>query len=258
MELIQADDGSLLWYNQDTDTYQVVEVDDEKMQQIQQTRDIPQSQLPQAMQEPQPSTSTVEQNKRPTFWSKAETILFLKLATDRKKKMDNPKIPKKEVYAEIAKEMLNYGYHFSTDQCMGRMKTLLTKYKETKDHNDKSGNSNKNWEYFEMFSDYIGDRPSITPTASCSTLALKTRSETHSTRSANSSDDDEKKEKSSAEKKKGEKSSKRNHVKLVKKKQSENTKEQQEQKIAMAERHHSENMSLIKSFIAVLKGKKEK
>jgi hypothetical protein len=47
--------------------------------------------------------------------------------------------------------------------------------------------------YFEMFSDYIGDRPSITPTASCSTLALKTRSETHSTRSANSSDDDEKK-----------------------------------------------------------------
>jgi hypothetical protein len=71
--------------------------------------------------------------------------------------------------------------------------------------------------YFEMFSDYIGDRPSITPKASCSTLALKTRSETHSTRSANSSDDDEKKEKSSAEKKKGEKSSKRNHVKLVKK-----------------------------------------
>jgi hypothetical protein len=44
-----------------------------------------------------------------------------------------------------------------------------------------------------MFSDYIGDRPSITPKASCSTLALKTRSETHSTRSANNSDDDEKK-----------------------------------------------------------------
>jgi hypothetical protein len=239
------------------DTYQVVEVDDEKMQQILQTRDIPQSQLPQAMQEPQPSTSTVEQNKKPTFWSKAETILFLKLATDRKKKMDNPKIPKKEVYAEIAKEMLNYGYHFSTDQCMGRMKTLLTKYKETKDHNDKSGNSNKNWEYFEMFSDYIGDRPSITPKASCSTLALKTRAETHSICSANSSDDDEKK-KSPPQKKRKVRNHPRGTMLNWLKNLSENTKEQEEQKIAMAERHHSENMSLIKSFIAVLKEKKEK
>jgi hypothetical protein len=59
----------------------------------------------------------------------------------------NPKLPKKEIYAEIAKEMLNYGYNFSTDQCMERMKTLLTEYKETKDYNDKSGSSNKNWKY---------------------------------------------------------------------------------------------------------------
>ncbi|CAH1379960.1 unnamed protein product [Tenebrio molitor] len=64
------------------------------------------------------------------------------------------------------------GYNFSAEQCQNRLKTLTTKFKSVKDHNNQSGNNAKNWEYLNIMEEFFGDRPNVKPVASCSSLAL--------------------------------------------------------------------------------------
>ncbi|XP_074099452.1 uncharacterized protein LOC141527724 isoform X1 [Cotesia typhae] len=46
-------------------------------------------------------------------------------------------------------------------------------YKKTKDHNNKSGNSAKHWPYLTLMDDLMGDKPFITPVATCSSTGKK-------------------------------------------------------------------------------------
>jgi hypothetical protein len=73
------------------------------------------------------------------------------------------------------------GIIFTTRQIKNRITTLTTKYKEVKDHNNKSGNSNKEWEYFEIMSDFYEDMPIITPVAPCSSISLNVEASSNGT-----------------------------------------------------------------------------
>jgi hypothetical protein len=87
--------------------------------------------------------------------------------------LDNPRQKKSEIFKDIANEMLKeQGYNFSAEQCQNRLKTLTTKFKSVKDHNNQSGNNAKNWEYLNIMEEFFGDRPNVKPVASCSSLAL--------------------------------------------------------------------------------------
>ncbi|CAD6217088.1 GSCOCG00004664001-RA-CDS [Cotesia congregata] len=46
-------------------------------------------------------------------------------------------------------------------------------YKKIKDHNNKSGNSAKHWPYLTLMDDLMGDKPFISPLATCSSTGKK-------------------------------------------------------------------------------------
>ncbi|CAG9822244.1 unnamed protein product [Phaedon cochleariae] len=67
--------------------------------------------------------------------------------------------------------MQDHENNFTAEQCCNKMKRFICKYKEIKDYNGRSGNTPKQWQYYQEMADYIGDRPGITPIASCSSLS---------------------------------------------------------------------------------------
>lgn len=53
-------------------------------------------------------------------------------------------------WQEIAKKMAENGYNISSKKCCTKFQTLKRTYKQIKDHNNKSGNERKTWEYFDV------------------------------------------------------------------------------------------------------------
>lgn len=55
-------------------------------------------------------------------------------------------------WERIAKEMFKKDYNISAKKlCCTKFQTLKRTYKQIKDHNNKSGNSRKTWEYFAIY-----------------------------------------------------------------------------------------------------------
>jgi hypothetical protein len=48
--------------------------------------------------------------------------------------------------------------------------SLVRKFKEIKDHNNKSGNDLKRWKYLDQMEEFLGVKSNITPVTSCSSL----------------------------------------------------------------------------------------
>lgn len=60
------------------------------------------------------------------------------------------KIKQHVCWQEIAKKMAENGYNISSKKCCTKFKSLKRTYKQIKDHNKKSGNERKTWEYFDV------------------------------------------------------------------------------------------------------------
>ncbi|KYN19397.1 PREDICTED: uncharacterized protein LOC108761579 [Trachymyrmex cornetzi] len=61
--------------------------------------------------------------------------------------------------------MAKKGYTISGKKCCTKFQTLKRTYKQIKDHNNKSGNSRKTWEYFDAMDAFCGTKPWVEPTA---------------------------------------------------------------------------------------------
>lgn len=64
--------------------------------------------------------------------------------------MYSGKSSKKKIWSEIAENMNGKAYAFTWRQCETKWNTLKKTYKSVRDHNKKSGNSHKEWKYFEV------------------------------------------------------------------------------------------------------------
>ncbi|CAH1110421.1 unnamed protein product [Psylliodes chrysocephalus] len=170
-ELIETDNGEYLWYNPETKQYHVVEVAEHPQKSDEHTVSWDKSETTKLLDEhtEKPSTS------KAASWDKSETTKLLDLCIEYKEQLFSPKYKKIEIYKIISKKLNENGYSFTENQCFGRMKTLLSKYKEIKDHNSKTGNDPKTWMYFNMVANYVGDRPGISPVAGCSSLSAAKR-----------------------------------------------------------------------------------
>ncbi|KAG5879792.1 hypothetical protein JTB14_027200 [Gonioctena quinquepunctata] len=73
-------------------------------------------------------------------------------------------------------------------ECENKLKTLITKYREICDHNNKTGNERKTWKFFKQLEEYIGDKPNVRPAGKCSSLGLATSSSSPSTSSVTGTD----------------------------------------------------------------------
>ncbi|KAJ8971100.1 hypothetical protein NQ314_000882 [Rhamnusium bicolor] len=233
--LVETDAGEYVMYDPETDTYNNVSFQNEN------------EDYEQNNEENASSLNNIKCN----VWDRAQTLLLLEKCTNKKKDLDNPRNKKFAIYKEIAQEMQMFGYNFTYEQCMNRMKTLLTKYKQVKDHNMKSGNSRKTWEYFETMQNYVGDRPNITPVTSCSSLQLAQLENVVDSDSPSTSRSDT--ESTPKRRKLGPRSSPRVEMLKWLKEYKENCAERENKKMELAERQHNENKEMLSEILSLLK-----
>lgn len=89
------------------------------------------------------------------MWSKKETLLFLETYREHKDKFCDGKGTVKQYWDKIAKIMQEKGYNVTGIKCSTKFQAMKRTYKTILDHNKKSGNNRKEWEYFEVCNTHI-------------------------------------------------------------------------------------------------------
>lgn len=125
--------------------------------------------------EPDPGSSGPKGNNTSSsssvVWSKPATLLLIAEFSKLKERQEAGFMRKKVMWEIINKQLLAQGYRFTVDQVSGRWKSLMRGYRNVKDHNSKSGNSQKTFEYESALDDLFVADPAIQPEA---TLSLAT------------------------------------------------------------------------------------
>lgn len=69
----------------------------------------------------------------------------------------------KSFWAKVSKKMKEEGHYYTDDQCKSKMQNLKNQYKNQKEKASKTGASKVTWEYYELMSKFMDDRPEIVP-----------------------------------------------------------------------------------------------
>lgn len=109
--------------------------------------------------------TTVECAKDAHAWTKKETLLLLELYREYQTKLVGGKGTVKKYWDDIAKLIQEKGYNVSGYKCSTKFQSLKRTYKSIADHNKKSGNNRKDWEYLQIMEELFGDKPWIQPLA---------------------------------------------------------------------------------------------
>lgn len=88
-------------------------------------------------------------------WSKKETILLLQIYSEHKDTLSNGKVTVKQYWEKVAKLMQEKGYNVTGIKCSTKFQAMKRTFKVILDHNKKSGNDRKEWEYFEVQHIYV-------------------------------------------------------------------------------------------------------
>ncbi|XP_036140309.1 uncharacterized protein LOC118644810 [Monomorium pharaonis] len=109
---------------------------------------------------PQASTSSSQlENEQSTTeqcaenahaWTKQETLLLLELYREHQTKFVGGKGTVKKHWDNIAKLMQQKGYNIDGFKCSTKFQSLKRTYKCIVDHNQRSGNSRKDWEFLQV------------------------------------------------------------------------------------------------------------
>jgi len=68
----------------------------------------------------------------------------------KEKDFHSGKTTVKHCWETVSKEMEKMGYNISGQKCCIKFQAMKRTYKSIKDHNKKSGNSARKWEYFDV------------------------------------------------------------------------------------------------------------
>lgn len=97
-------------------------------------------------------------NKENFSWNNQNTKLLIHLYEERKEKFRDPKVKKKFLWAEIAKEFKKQNYTCVTEDILDRkMRNMKKTYRTIKDNQKLSGRGRITWEYFETFENIFLD-----------------------------------------------------------------------------------------------------
>lgn len=83
-------------------------------------------------------------------WTHECVLLFIEAYKENEHKMITGKQPQKKVWEIIAKQLCVKGYSVTGPQCAAKMRSLKKTYKSVKDHNYKSGNDKRTWQFYEV------------------------------------------------------------------------------------------------------------
>ena len=95
-------------------------------------------------------------------WTDLEVKSLLAIWNDSKiqEELDGA-VRNKAVYEKIAQKMKEQGHQPDWKQCPSKVKK--TKYREVKDHNNKTGNGRKECKFFSELENILGHRPASVP-----------------------------------------------------------------------------------------------
>lgn len=95
-----------------------------------------------------------------------------------KEKQESGRMTKKEMWDFISKTLNSKGYSYNRQQVSGRWKSLMRGYKNNKDHNAKSGNNPKSYEYETALDELFASDPCVLSIITKSSTKRKTSCET--------------------------------------------------------------------------------
>ncbi|XP_029662397.1 uncharacterized protein LOC115235014 [Formica exsecta] len=107
-------------------------------------------------------------------WPHAAIMLLLEEYRQREENMSSGKITHKKAWDQIAEVMNANGYFVTGKQCTTRINTMKRTYKAVKDHNGKSGNNKRTWQYFEVMERFLGEKPYMAPLSTVSSTGAAT------------------------------------------------------------------------------------
>ena len=100
----------------------------------------------------------------PKIWGVAETKLLVNIRVEMDDLFINGKRAHKTLWVEVANKMKEKGHGDITDEhCSNKWKSLKRTYKETVDHNAKTGNDPKTCAFQNEFDDLYGNNPATRP-----------------------------------------------------------------------------------------------
>ncbi|XP_067214433.1 uncharacterized protein [Linepithema humile] len=111
---------------------------------------------------------TKSNNEDVYLWNKKETLLLISLYKEHEEMFTSGKTKQNLCWKRIATEMAQKGCNISGKKCCTKFQTLKRTYKQIKDHNNKSGNSRKTWEYLDAMDELCGTKPWIEPISTAS------------------------------------------------------------------------------------------
>ena len=97
-------------------------------------------------------------------WNHQATLLLLSLYRNHKTAFRSAKHAK-SVWQRIADGMQLEGYEIIWDVCEKKFRNLKGTYKTVNDNNRKTGRGRRKWQYFEIFSELMGNDPCVDPIA---------------------------------------------------------------------------------------------
>lgn len=83
-------------------------------------------------------------------WSTSCVLLLLESYRAMEKDFNSGKISQKKAWEKVAKELKVKGHDVTGPQCSSKLRSLKKTYKSIKDHNSKSGNDRRTWQFFEV------------------------------------------------------------------------------------------------------------
>ncbi|XP_025154160.1 trihelix transcription factor GT-4-like isoform X3 [Harpegnathos saltator] len=104
-------------------------------------------------------------SERTHIWTTPETLLLLNIYGEYKDEYQNGKGTVKQYWDKVAKAMQDKGYDVTGMKCSTKFQALKRTYKSIMDHNNKSGNNRKEWEYLKIMNELFADKPWIKPLA---------------------------------------------------------------------------------------------
>lgn len=100
-------------------------------------------------------------------WNHENTLLLLDAYEKRISQFRDPKVKKKNLWLDIAKEMAKYGYSIDADNLDKKMRNMRSTYSKILDNNrtkTTTGRGRISWQYFSRFEQIFATDKCIKPT----------------------------------------------------------------------------------------------
>jgi len=110
-------------------------------------------------------------------WSTATVLLLLETYKTFQDKFNNGKYSHKKIWEEISAILIKKGHTITGPQCAAKLRSLKKTYKSVKDHNNRSGNDRRTWQFYEEMDEIFSKRAWCSPVAVASSTGLSVKQE---------------------------------------------------------------------------------